>query len=79
MPLMKYAVVIETGPTSSGATVPDLPGCVAMAETLQEVETLIQEGIDFPIESLHQDGLPGPSHDQLRIRRNSIRLIHEPP
>jgi predicted RNase H-like HicB family nuclease len=31
---MKYAVVIETGETSYGAYVPDLPGCVAVAETV---------------------------------------------
>ena len=57
---MKYAVVIETGPTSYGATVPDLPGCVAVAETLEEVETLIREAIDFHIEGLLQDGQPIP-------------------
>ena len=29
---VKYAVVIERGPTSYGPQVPDLPGCVAAAE-----------------------------------------------
>ena len=57
---MKYAVVIETGPTSYGATVPDLPGCVAVAETLDEVETLIREAIDFHIEGLRRDRHPVP-------------------
>ena len=57
---MKYAVVIEKGPTSYGATVPDLPGCVAVAETLEEVESLIREAIDFHIEGLQKDGLPVP-------------------
>ncbi len=57
---MKYAVVIEKGPTSYGATVPDLPGCVAVAETLDEVESLIREAIDFHIEGLKKDGLPVP-------------------
>ena len=57
---MKYAVMIEKGPTSYGATVPDLPGCVAVAETLEEVETLIREAIDFHIEGLLQDGHPIP-------------------
>ena len=28
---MKYLVVIEKGPSSFGAYVPDLPGCVAVA------------------------------------------------
>lgn len=57
---MKYAVVIEKGPTSYGATVPDLPGCAAVAETLAEVEILIREAIDFHIEGLLEDGLPVP-------------------
>ena len=57
---MKYAVVIEKGPTSYGATDPDLPGCVAVAETLEEVETLIREAIDFHIDGLRQDGLSVP-------------------
>ena len=57
---MKYAVMIEKGPTSYGATVPDLPGCVAVAETLDEVESLIREAIDFHIEGLRNDGLPIP-------------------
>jgi predicted RNase H-like HicB family nuclease len=57
---MKYAVVIERGPTSFGASVPDLPGCVAVAETRDEVERLIQEAIAFHLEGLREDGLPIP-------------------
>jgi predicted RNase H-like HicB family nuclease len=57
---MKYAVVIEKGPTSYGAYVPDLPGCVAAGETEEEVRTLIQEAIEFHIEGLRQDGRPIP-------------------
>jgi len=34
---MKYAVIIEKGEGSFGAHVPDLPGCVAVAETKNEV------------------------------------------
>lgn len=37
---MRYAIVIEQGPTSFGAYVPDLPGCVAAAETREEVVKL---------------------------------------
>jgi predicted RNase H-like HicB family nuclease len=48
----KYAVVIEKGATSYGAYVPDLPGCVAVAKTKQEVEKLIAEAIAFHIAGL---------------------------
>ena len=58
---MRYAVIIEKGPTSYGATVPDLPGCLAVGETLPEVETLIREAIEFHIEGLRADGQPVPA------------------
>ena len=57
---MKYAVIIEKGPTSYGAQVPDLPGCVAAAETREEVCTLIREAIELYVETLREDGLPVP-------------------
>ena len=57
---MRYAVVIERGPTSWGASVPDLPGCVAVAYTREEVERLIQEAIAFHIAGLREDGLSVP-------------------
>ena len=57
---MKCAVIIEKGSTSYGATVPDLPGCVAVGETLEEVGSLICQAIEFHIEGLQRDGLPVP-------------------
>ena len=57
---MRYAVIIEKGPASYGAYVPDLPGCVAAAETEEEVRNLIHEAIDFHIDGLRQDGRPIP-------------------
>ena len=58
---MKYAVVVERGPTSYGAHVPDLPGCVAAAETKAEVCTLIREAIKLYLEALEEDGMPIPA------------------
>jgi len=57
---MQYLVVIERGPTSFGAYVPDLPGCVAVGESLPEVETLIREAIEFHVEGLRGEGQPVP-------------------
>ena len=57
---MRYAVIIEKGETSYGAYVPDLPGCVAAAETKEEIEELIREAIGFHIEGLREEGLPVP-------------------
>ena len=58
---MRYAVIIEKGRNSYGAYVPDLPGCVAAAETRDEVIGLIQEAMEFHIEGLKQEGLPIPT------------------
>ena len=57
---MRYMVVIERGEKSWGAHVPDLPGCVAVGETREEVLQLAREAIDFHIEGLKQEGLPVP-------------------
>lgn len=60
---MRYAVVIEKSETGYGAYVPDLPGCVAVGETLSETEQLIQEAVEFHLEGLREDGVrvPEPS------------------
>jgi predicted RNase H-like HicB family nuclease len=57
---MKYAIVIEHGRSGYSAYVPDLPGCVAVARTRQEVERLIEEAIVMHVAGLHEDGLPVP-------------------
>ena len=54
---MRYMVVLEQGPTSYGAYVPDLPGCVAVGESQQEALQLIQEAIEFHLEGLKEEGL----------------------
>ncbi len=58
---MQYAVVIEKGPASYGAYVPDLPGCIAAGATRAEVMRLIQEAIEFHLDGLREDGLPIPA------------------
>ena len=49
---MKYAVVIEKGPNSFGAYVPDLPGCIAAGETRAEALQLIQEAIELHLQTV---------------------------
>ena len=57
---MRYMVVIEKGKKSYGAHVPDLPGCIAAADTEEEVKKLIREAIEFHIEGLREAGEPVP-------------------
>jgi predicted RNase H-like HicB family nuclease len=57
---MRYAVIVEEGEDSFGAYAPDLPGCVAVGKTKEEVLSLIQEAIEFHLEGLREDGQPIP-------------------
>lgn len=70
---MRYAVVIEKGPKSFGAYVPDLPGCVAVGKTRAEVRKLIAEAVEFHLEGLKLRGDPIPANSRAqqpsRVRR----------
>jgi predicted RNase H-like HicB family nuclease len=57
---MEYTVIIEQGETSVGAYVPDLPGCVAIADSRDEAMDLIHDAIDLHLESLRENGDPVP-------------------
>ncbi len=50
-----YTVIFEKGSTSWGAYVPDLPGCVAVGETEDEVRRLIKEAIELHLETLQAE------------------------
>lgn len=60
---MRYAIVIEKAGKNFGAYVPDLPGCIATGDTVEEAKRNIAEAIKFHIEGLMEDGLaiPEPS------------------
>ena len=58
---MEYVVIVEEGPSSIGAYVPDLPGCVSVGETREEAMRLIREAIELHIESLRENGEAVPS------------------
>jgi predicted RNase H-like HicB family nuclease len=53
---MRYLIIIEKTGTGYSAYSPDLPGCVSVGETLDEVERNMQEAIAFHLEGLQEDG-----------------------
>ena len=57
---MRYAIVIEKAEGNFSAYVPDLPGCIATGETIEEVESQIREAIEFHLECMREDGTPIP-------------------
>lgn len=60
-----YPIVYEQGEDGGwGAYCPDLPGLGVAAETLEEVEQLITEGIPIHINALREFGFPVPPPSQ---------------
>jgi predicted RNase H-like HicB family nuclease len=57
---MRYLVIVEEGLTSFGAYVPDLPGCIAVGESREEVLASIHEAIELHLEDLKEGGQPIP-------------------
>jgi predicted RNase H-like HicB family nuclease len=57
---MRHAIVIENAGGNYSAYVPDLPGCVATAETLAATEQAIREAIEVHLDGLREDGTPVP-------------------
>lgn len=57
---MRYAIVIEAAENNFSAYVPDLPGCVATGNSVEETETSIREAIEFHLDGLRQDNIPIP-------------------
>ncbi|WP_374605362.1 type II toxin-antitoxin system HicB family antitoxin [Arenimonas sp.] len=56
----RYAIVIEKSENNYGAWAPDLPGCVAVGDSVEEVERLMREAIEFHLEGMREDGDPIP-------------------
>jgi predicted RNase H-like HicB family nuclease len=50
MIMNKYLVIFEETETGFSAYVPDVPGCIATGETLEETEKNINEAIQFHLE-----------------------------
>ena len=57
---MKYVVIVEKTGNGYSAYLPDLPGCVAAGDTVEETERLIQEAITYHVEALRENGDPIP-------------------
>ncbi len=66
---MKYTVIIEKGPTSYGAYLPDLPGCVAAGESRKEAISLITEAVKDHIELMieHGETVPEPTVSTIEV------------
>ena len=58
--MKRYAIIVEDAGNNLAAYVPDLPGCVATADSREELNQLIRETIEMHIEGMIEDGLAVP-------------------
>lgn len=57
----RYLILIEGGPPSNySAWSPDVPGCVATGDTMEECVSEMRDAIAFHLEGLVEDGDPIP-------------------
>ncbi|MBK7643814.1 MAG: type II toxin-antitoxin system HicB family antitoxin [Planctomycetes bacterium] len=68
---LSYLVLLEKSPRSDwGASVPDLPGCVAVAKTVDAALRRIHIAIEMHLRGLREDGQPLPRPKVRSIRPN---------
>ena len=58
--MREFAVIYEQGEHNWGAIVPDLPGCVSIGDTLEQVQVNVKEAIELYLEELQERGEPIP-------------------
>ncbi len=58
--MKRYAIILENAGENWAAYVPDLPGCVATGETVEEVGQTIRKVIAMHIQGMVEDGIPVP-------------------
>ena len=57
----RYLILVERGPPSNySAWAPDLPGCVATGDDIDQCATNMREAIAFHLEGLAAAGEPAP-------------------
>jgi predicted RNase H-like HicB family nuclease len=58
--MSKYAVIFEKSDNGYGAYAPDLPGCIAVGDTIEETKSLMQRAIELHLAAMREDGDPIP-------------------
>ena len=58
--MARILVIIEKGEHSYGAYSPNVPGCVAVGDTREEVEQLMKEALQEHLQMMREENLPLP-------------------
>lgn len=63
--MYRFLVIIEKGEQSYGAYAPDLPGCVAVGDSVEEVEQNMRAAIAMHLKGMVEDGEPIPASETM--------------
>ena len=69
-------VVIEKSPRNYCAFSPDVLGCIAAADTLEETATLMREALEFHLEDC--DSLPKPTSSAIEVKGYAVPITKTP-
>ena len=58
--MKRYLIVIEKAEDNWGAFAPDLPGCVALGDSVEETTQLMREAMEMHLLAMAEDGDPIP-------------------
>ena len=76
MKKLQYLVRIDKDPDSDwGASVPDLPGCVATGKTIDSALRRVQRAIALHLRGLREDGIKPPLPRHRRVAPNRTRRL----
>ncbi len=53
---LNYTVILERTGTGYSAYAPDLPGCISVGSTREEIVEMMREAMEFHLESMVEDG-----------------------
>ena len=63
--MRRYLVIVERSTNCFTAYTPDLPGCVAVGETIEEAEEAVLAALRLHLEGLENDGESPPRSSSL--------------
>ena len=75
--MQKYLVIVEKGKKNCSAYAPDVPGCIATGETVEETLRNMQEALVFHLEGLAEDGEAPPAARTIREHLDELRETPE--
>ena len=76
---MKYvAIIVKTG-NGYSAHLPDLPGCIAAADSFEETEELIREAANYHVEMMaeHGETIPEPKSAAVYVDVPALDVLRE--